>query len=94
MHPANLLADVSDDWEAEIGAVNGLGDAEVRFYEWELTYSAAEYAGLLGTASEVRLLDAERRHAFLAAVSEVIEAHPGPVSIPMRTRLCLARRTA
>jgi SAM-dependent methyltransferase len=94
MHPANLLADVSDDWEAEIAGVDGLGAAEIRFYEWQLTYSAPEYAGLLGTASEVRLLEQERRDAFLAAVTGAIEAQSEAVSIPMRTRLCLARRTA
>jgi SAM-dependent methyltransferase len=94
MHPANLLADVSDDWQAEIAGVDGLGEAEIRFYEWQLTYSASEYAGLLGTASEVRLLEEERRNAFLAAVTEATEAQGEAVSIPMRTRLCIARRTA
>jgi SAM-dependent methyltransferase len=92
MHPANLLTDASDDWEAEIGAVEGLTGAEARVYEWAQDYSAGEYAGLLATASDVRLLDDERRDAFLAAVTDAIEAHGEPVSIPMRTRLCLARR--
>jgi SAM-dependent methyltransferase len=92
MHPSNLLADASDDWEGAIAAIDRLGDAEIRFYEWEQDYSAGEYAGLLATASEVRLLDNERRGVFLAAVHEAIAAHGEPVSIPMRTRLCLARR--
>jgi hypothetical protein len=48
--------------------------------------------GLLATASEVRLLSADRREQFLAAVAEVIDAHGEPVIVPMRTRLCLARR--
>ncbi|MGH2895495.1 MAG: class I SAM-dependent methyltransferase [Solirubrobacteraceae bacterium] len=92
MHPANLLAESSDHWEAEIEAVDGLTDPEVRFFEWQQQYPAAEYAGLLATASEVRLLDVERRDALLAAVIAAIAAHGEPVSIPMRTRLCLARR--
>jgi SAM-dependent methyltransferase len=92
MHPANLLTDVSDGWEAEIAAVEGLAAAEVRYYGWTQEYSAGEYAGLLSTASEVRLLDAERREAFLAAITEAIKAHGQPVSIPMHTRMCLARR--
>jgi SAM-dependent methyltransferase len=92
MHPASLHVDVGDRWKDEIATAEGLADAEVRFYEWEQKYSAAEYTGLLATASEVRLLDVERREPFLAAVSEAIEAHGEPVSIPMRTRLCLTRR--
>jgi SAM-dependent methyltransferase len=93
MHPANLLTDAGDHWEAEIAAVEGLSGAEIRLYEWRQAYSAAEYAGLLATASEVRLLDAERRDQFLAAITGAIEVHGEPVSIPMRTQLCLARRS-
>jgi SAM-dependent methyltransferase len=92
MHPATLLTDNSDDWRAEIGAVEGLEDAEVRYYDWKQLYSAREYAGLLATTSDVRLLDAGRRDAFLGAVTEAVEAYGGPVSVPMRTHLCLARR--
>jgi SAM-dependent methyltransferase len=92
MHPANLMTETGDDWEAAIGAVEGLTGAEVRAYAWEQDYSAGEYAGLLATASEVRLLDAESRDAFLVAITEAIEAHGEPVSIPMRTQRCLARR--
>jgi hypothetical protein len=46
----------------------------------------------LGTASEARLLDEDRREAFLAAIAHAIDAHGEPVIVPMRTRLCLARR--
>lgn len=92
MHPANRLTDVSDDWEAEIAAVEGLSGAQVRNYGWTQEYSGSEYAGLLSIASEVRLLDPNRREPFLAAIVESIEGHGEPVSIPMRTRLCLARR--
>jgi SAM-dependent methyltransferase len=92
MHPANVNADREDAWDAGIAAAHGLNDAEVRHYEWQQRYSTAEYVGLLATASEVRLLSEDRREAFLAAVAEAIDAHGEPVSIPMRTRLCLARR--
>jgi len=92
MHPANLLADAGDHWEAGIAAVDGLSGAEMRSNEWELEYSATEYAGLLSTASEIRLLDAGRRESFLTAITEAIEAHGEPARIPMRTQLCLARR--
>jgi SAM-dependent methyltransferase len=92
MHPANADADVSADWDGEVAAAAGLDGAEVRHYEWPQRYTAAGYVGLLGTASEVRLLDEDRREAFLAAVAHAIEAHGQPVIVPMRTRLCLARR--
>jgi SAM-dependent methyltransferase len=92
MHPANLLTDGHDDWERQIAAVEGLGDAQRRVYEWTQAYSASEYAGLLSTTSDVRLLDPERRDGFLAAVTDALQAHGEPVSIPMLTRVCLARR--
>lgn len=92
MHPADVTADVSDDWEPEIAAADALTGAEVRYYDWTQQYSAEQYAGLLATTSDVRLLDDVRRGPFLAAITEAIAAHGAPVSIPMRTRLCLARR--
>ena len=47
---------------------------------------------MLATTSDVRLMDAGRRELLLAAVAEAIGAHGEPLSLPMRTRLCLARR--
>jgi SAM-dependent methyltransferase len=92
MHPANLTPYRDADWEAEIAAVEGLGDPEVRNFEWDRTYSTGEYVGLLATASDVRMLDEPTRARLLAAVAAVIEARGGVLSIRMRTRLCLARR--
>jgi hypothetical protein len=58
-----------------------------------LTDADEDWAG--GIEAVAGLGDAElRREPFLAAVAEAIEAHGEPVSIPMRTRLCLARRSA
>jgi hypothetical protein len=92
MHPANPRRDGETDWEGAIDAVPGLGDAEIRQYEWEQTYSTGDFVGLLGTASDVLLLEEVRRAALFAAVSEVIDAHGGEIKIAMRTWLCLARR--
>jgi SAM-dependent methyltransferase len=94
MHPANLCPDSEANWDGEIAAVEGLADSEVRYYEWSLDYSADDYIGLLTTTSEIRLLDEERRTSLLAAVTTVIDAHGGALTLPMRTRLCLARRTS
>lgn len=92
MHPANLNPDTDEDWEYEIAAVDGLCEPELRHYEWEQHYSPGDYVGLLTTLSEIRLLDAARRAHLLDAVAAVIAAHGGRLSLPMRTRLSLARR--
>jgi len=91
MHPANLCAD-GEDWEAEIEAADGFTDPEIRDYDWGQDYSAEEYIGLLGTTSDIRLMDERPRTALLDAVTTVIEARGRPLTLPMRTRLCLARR--
>ena len=92
MHPANLCPDGAADWHAEIAAAVGLAAAEIRHYEWDQDYSAGDYVGLLATTSEIRLLDEARRTQLFAAVTAVIKAHGEPLTLPMRTRLCLARR--
>jgi SAM-dependent methyltransferase len=92
MHPANRCPDGDADWEGEIADVEGLADAEIRYYEWEQDYSADDYVGLLATTSEIRLLAEAHRTTLFAAVTAVIDAHGEPVTLPMRTRLCLARR--
>jgi SAM-dependent methyltransferase len=94
MHPANLHADTNHDWDVGIAATEELADEGSRYYEWQQEYSASEYVGLLATASEVRLLGDDRRGVFLAAVTEAIRVHGEPLTVPMRTRLCLARRMA
>ena len=78
--------------QGEIGAVEGLGGAEIRYYQWDQDYTAQGYVGLLATVSEIRLLDEARRTGLFAAVTAAIDAHGEPLTLPMRTRLCLARR--
>jgi SAM-dependent methyltransferase len=92
MHPANLCTD-GEDWEGEIGAAVGFTDPEIRNYDWDEDYSADEYVGLLATTSDIRLMDERPRTALFAAVTAAIEAPGRPMALPMRTRLCLARRT-
>jgi hypothetical protein len=81
-----------EDWEGEIAAAPGLGEAEIRYYDWGQAYSAADYAGLLSTTSEVQLLPDDRRDLLLDGVRAVVEAHGGTFMLPMTTRVCLARR--
>lgn len=92
MHPGTPDPDSGHDWEMEIASADGFTDAEVRVYEWDRTYSTAEYVGLMATASDVRLMEETGRSALCAAVTEVIDANGGKVAIRMRTRVCLARR--
>ena len=47
----------------------------------------------LATASETRTLTRTEREALLAAVGAAIDGHGGKLAMPIRTRLCLARKT-
>jgi hypothetical protein len=65
---------------------------EIRYYECDQGYFAGDYFGLLPTTSEIRLLEEARRTELFAAVTAVISAHGAALTLPMRTRLCFARR--
>lgn len=92
MHPGSEIApDRWEDWDAEIAAAPGLQDPQARYYEWSTQYSAQRYAELIATTHDHILLPDETREALLAAVSDVIERHGGVLSLPLVTKLCLAR---
>jgi SAM-dependent methyltransferase len=92
MHPGSEIApDRWEDWDAEIAAAAGLQHPEVRFYQWSAEYTAQRYAELIATTHDHILLADETRDALLAAVSDVIERHGGTLSLPLVTKLCLAR---
>ena len=92
LHPANPHPGNEDrDWAAEIAAVPGFTGAQTRLYEWEIGYSADEFRGLLGTLSEIALLDPDRRRALLDGVGAAVDAHGGRLQMPMATRLGLGR---
>lgn len=91
MHPANLAHLGEEDWEGDIASADGWGQPESRHYAWSQDYSAAEYTGLLETTSGVQLLHASERRALLAAVASVIDERGGTFTLPMATRVCLAR---
>lgn len=90
LHPANERPGGEEEWEGEIAA-DGFDRGEARDYEWRLTYSAPEFARLLATLSEIRLLEQRQRDALLRGVEDAIARHGGSLTMPMRTRLCLAR---
>ncbi len=91
LHPANVSPFRGEDWDAELAAVAGFDQPEVRSYEWSIDYSGEEFARLLATLSEIRLLEQRERDALLAGVEQAIAGHGGTLTMPMRTKLCLAR---
>jgi SAM-dependent methyltransferase len=91
LHPANPSPEGEDDWPGEIAGVTGFADPTVRRYPWRVDYTADEYVGLLGTLSEFRLLDEEPRGRLLRAVGEIVGEHGGRLTMPMVTRVNLAR---
>lgn len=90
-HPANESPDLDGDWTQEIAAAPGFGSPEIRFYDRSVRYSADQYARLLSTLSEIRLLAEDRREALLRGVRATISEHGGTLTMPLRTWLCLAR---
>jgi SAM-dependent methyltransferase len=91
IHPASRLHSDADDWRRSVAATSGLTAAEVREYEWSQTYSGADYAALLETHSTIRVLDQDRRGALVGAVARAIERHGNELTLPLVTRVCLAR---
>lgn len=91
MHPANPAPVSALDWAAEIAGAAGFADPVDRVYRWSEEYTPDEYAGLLATHSEFRLLDADRRERLLEAVRAVILRHGGTLAMPMAALLHTAR---
>ena len=93
LHPDNPSPDreIDEGWAADIAAATGLADPQTREYRWSLGYDAEGFAGMLGTVSEVRLLDPATRDRLLDGVRTTIAAHGDELMMPMVTRLYLAR---
>jgi SAM-dependent methyltransferase len=83
-----------DEWADQISEVDGLDEPEVRQYDWSIEYTAAQYAGLVATHSETRLLDDATRGRFLTALEATVEDHGGTFTLPMRTFACIAVASA
>jgi SAM-dependent methyltransferase len=91
-HPANPFPAHDAHWSDEIAAASGLTDPDIRHYDWTREYSAEGYVALLSTHSPVRMMDADGRDALLDAVGRAIDGQGGTLTVPLTTRLCLARR--
>jgi SAM-dependent methyltransferase len=91
MHPANPAPERHDDWVAEIAAAPQFTEAVTRIYRWTQDYTGDDYAGVLGTLSEYRLLDPAVRDRILGAVRDTIDAHGPILHMPMATLVNTAR---
>jgi SAM-dependent methyltransferase len=92
MHPGSEIApDRWEDWDAEIASAVGLEDPRTRFYHWSAEYTARRYVELIATTHDHILLADATRDALLDAVGDVIDRHGGTLSLPLITKLCLAR---
>ena len=92
MHPGSEIApDRWEDWDAEIAAAAGLEDPRTRIYEWNAEYTAQRYVELIATTHDHILLADAARDALMQAVGDVIDRHGGSLSLPLVTKLCLAR---
>lgn len=79
------------DFEREVEATAGLGEAEVRRYPWRRAYASEDYVSLLRTHSDHALLPEERRERLLEAVAGVIDRAGGVLELSYAAVLCAAR---
>ncbi len=60
-------------------------------YPWSHCYATEEYLGLLGTHSDHRLLDTEKRAGLYAAIGQALEAYGAEIEIFYQAHLYVAR---
>lgn len=60
-------------------------------WNWDLTYSTAEYAKLLATYSSTQALDEERRREFVHEISEIVDGFGGSVTKRFKVILAAAK---
>jgi len=77
--------------EARIAASGCFEPATVTRHPWRATYTAAEYAGLMGTQSHHRLLPADRRAALLGAIEACVAGRGGSIDVDYVAELRVAR---
>ena len=76
---------------AEFAASGVFGPVETRQYPWRATYTAQEWADLMLTHSDHRMLDPATRTALIADVVAAIEASGGTITAQYVTNLLMAR---
>jgi SAM-dependent methyltransferase len=90
--PLLAAADVPAD-ASDVDGSGRFGPTGWRSYEWELSYSTAEYLDVIMTYSGHRALPPDRRRALLRCLADLIDGrYGGRVTKRYLTRLRLARR--
>jgi SAM-dependent methyltransferase len=92
MHPDSRPTRLAGDWPRETAAGGRFCDPQIQTFAWTREYDSTDYTMLLGTHQDHILLSADRRSRLLAAITETIDAHGGMITLPLVTRVCLARR--
>jgi hypothetical protein len=92
MHPDSRPTRLAGDWARETSAAGRFRDAHIQTFAWAREYASGGYAMLLSTHQDHILLSADRRARLLTAITETIDAHGGVITLPLATRVCLARR--
>lgn len=75
-----------------LAASGGFGPVTTREYPWTRTYRADEYARLMSTQSDHRMLPGERRARLLAAVRAAIDDAGGSITVAHVCHLYAATR--
>jgi SAM-dependent methyltransferase len=71
----------------------GLGDVELRRYPWDQTYSRAEYADLMRSYSNIRMMPEGERESLIFELGELIDAEfDGGIVRPLVIVLTMARK--
>jgi SAM-dependent methyltransferase len=86
LQPADAIGKDS----SEIDATGRFGPVEFRRYEWELTYTTAEYLDVLSSYSGHRALTTERRDGLYGCIGALIDAAGGSITKRYLTQLSAA----
>ena len=87
-----LPRDIPED-DRELTSSGRFGPAKFHRYEWELSYSTAQYLDLLLTYSGHRALPAVQRSGLLDCIARLIDVnHGGQIVKRYLTELRLTRR--
>jgi SAM-dependent methyltransferase len=86
--------DQTPEETAEFDRSERFGPVEFRRYEWQHTYTAAEYLNLLMTYSGHRAMAPQARSGLFACITHLIDdVYGGAITKQYRTRLAIAHTT-
>lgn len=90
--PFGLRDEAHESYVRELAESGAFSPLTLEKTSWEASYEAAEWASLLETHSDHRLLDEELRSRLLEEVAGVIDSHGGSITVVYDTVALLSRR--